>query len=359
MFRQRASFVIFAALLLVACDTAPTPTDPAEPDAGRDAEVGDDGGAADGGSSDDASTPVDAGPPLDCPGLREFTWGGLSYDSSAPGASTTIVPAEWAADLHYSPGASVRAGAEHAREPGTASLRAHIAPRIPIPPGSDYDANFRAEVARRPWHEVVPLGTELWFGFSYYLPSTYVQDPSSRATVFQLHAGRHHPPIEIAHWVPADFSGAYGTQLHVIRRWGGWDAGTFDRQTMPVSFEAGRWYDFVVHVVWDIEGGTRGKTEIWIDGVQLYSATGGNTYSAGTDDGDDMLPYGGTPKLGWYKWPWHDAPAVDASEAAGVTELEMYIGAVRFLRNPEGSHVGAIGYDCVAPRGPRPTGPTP
>ena len=98
---------------------------------------------------------------------------------------------------------------------------------------------------------------------------------------------------------------------------------------------------------------TRGLTEIWINGTRHYSATGGNTYSAGTDDGDTALPYGGTPKLGWYKWPWHEAPAVTASAAVGVTELEMYIGAVRIVRNPDGAHFGARGYDCVAPRGPR------
>ena len=314
-----------------------------------------DGGAVDGGERDDA------GPPLDCTGLQESTWAGLELDSTERGveASNIFVPGEWAYDLHYMPGSSVRSDAAHAREPGTASIRSYISPRVPIPPGVEYDANFRAEIARRPWHEVVPLGTELWIGFSYYLPSTYVQDTANRATLFQLHAGRHHPPIEIGHWVPIDYHGAHGTQLHVIRRWGGWNTLTFDRQTLPVTFEPGQWYDLVVHVVWDVDGGTRGLTELWVNGTRHYSAEGGNTFSAGTDDGDAMLPYGGTPKLGWYKWPWHDAPEVDASEAAGVTELEMYIGAVRLLRRAEGEHIGEQGYECVAPRGARPAGPMP
>ena len=96
--------------------------------------------------------------------------------------------------------------------------------------------------------------------------------------------------------------------------------------------------------------------------LKQYEATGGTAYSAGTDDGDLMSPYGGTPKLGWYKWPWHDAPAVTDSAAVGVTELEMYIGAVRMMRHPEGAHVGALGttawlraarFRFRNPRGPR------
>lgn len=299
---------------------------------------------------DDAATDA----MLACEDLQEWTWSAEDFVSTAQGAGpTTFAGGDWAWDVHYAAGA-VRSDAAHMREPSTASIRAFVDPSIPVPADADYAAQFRSEIARRPWHEAVPLGTELWLGFSYYLPASYVQDTSSRATVFQLHAGRHHPPIEIAHWVPADFSNAYGTQLHVIRRWGGWDTDTFDRATLPVSFEPDHWYDFVVHVVWDVDGGTRGLTEIWINGTQHYSKTGGNTYSAGTDDGDAMLPYGGTPKLGWYKWPWHDAPAVTASANAGVTELEMFIGAVRIMRHAEGAHVGARGYDCVAPRGARP-----
>ncbi len=225
---------------------------------------------------------------------------------------------------------------------------------MPIPPGVGYDANFRAEIARRPWHEVVPLGTELWIGWSYYLPPTYVQDTSSRSALFQLHAGRHSPPVEIEHWVPVDYHGAYGTQIYLMRRWGGWEDGLVDRGPVPITLEPDHWYDFVVHVVWDVEEGTRGLTELWVNGERYYSARGGNTFSAGTDDGDPMLPYGGTPKLGWYKYPWRTLDGVAASEAVGVSELEMFIGPVRILRRPEGEHVGERGYECVAPRGPRP-----
>jgi hypothetical protein len=343
------------ALLVTACGSdgggdAGT-RDAASIDAGIDAATIDAGSEAGIDAAIDGGRDAGSDAGLDCPGLEEWTWVGEDFVSSANGEPPYVFAGgDWGWDVHYAAG-GIRSDATHMREPGTASIRSYIDPSIPVPDGADYDAQFRSEISRRPWHEPVALGTELWIGFSYYLPPTYVQDESSRATIFQLHAGRHHPPIELAHWVPADFSNAHGTRLHIIRRWGGWDTDTFDRATLPVTFEPDRWYDFVVHVVWDVDGGTRGITQVWIDGDLHYTAEGGNTYSAGTDDGDDRLPYGGTPKLGWYKWPWHHAPAVAASAAAGVTELEMFIGAVRIIRNPEGEHIGPRGYDCVRPRG--------
>jgi len=365
--RARLGLGASLGLFLLACGDPVEPDDAGARDAAVDASARDAAVREDAARPEDAAPPEDARPPddaglPDCPAdLRTFTWRDLSFESQARDVGSNVfVPGAWRYDVHYVEG-QIRSDATHAREPGTASIRAFIDPSIAVPDryaADGYDANFRSEIATLPWHEEVPLGTELWIGFSYYLPPTYVQDTSQRATIFQLHAGRHHPPFEIAHWVPADFSGAHGTRLHVIRRWQGYDTGDLDRVTMPVELEPDHWYDFVVHVVWEEAGGTRGLTEVWVNGMRHYFATGPNTYSAGTDPDEPIdgphLPYGGTPKLGWYKWPWHDQENVDASAAAGVTELEMFIGAVRILRRPEGDHLGASGYECVAPRGARP-----
>lgn len=285
------------------------------------------------------------------PKLRVWNWAGETFSSKAwpESPNPPFGGGDWVADVMYSPG-GVSISDAYIREPGSQSVRCYLDPSAPPPDGAPFPGEHRAEIRRYKWHEPIPLGTEEWHGWSYYFPETYVHDRTSRGVIMQLHAGRKGPPVSLDHYAETDHDGKYGAQLFINRRWGRYADGTQHRQPIPIEFEPGKWYDFVVHVIWDTEAGGRGLTELWVNGRKYYSERGGNTYDAGSDPGDPNLPYGGTLKLGFYKWPWRDPEVARRSQEAGVKELEMFIGPVRTIRLAPGEHIGEAGYDLVAPR---------
>jgi hypothetical protein len=295
---------------------------------------------------------ADANP---CRGLKQYTWADTDYVSpGGPADPPTFAGGDWIPDTAHA-GGMISDSDAYSRQWGTRSIRAHVDADAPFAAGvtEPVAGNYRAEIRTTPWHDPVPMGTEQWFGFSYYFPSDYIHDTASRSTLMQLHAGTMGPPVELFHFVPADYDGEYGAQLAIGRDWGTYDGGPNpdgleEFAVTPIEPQAGNWYDFVVHTVWDAGAGTNGLTELWVNGNQYYSATGANTFDS--DPNDPALPYGGTLKLGWYKWPWREQAAIDASSAVGAEEVELYIGPVRILTNPANAHVGQAGFDCVTPR---------
>lgn len=287
---------------------------------------------------------------------KQYTWINDNFSSPAfpNSASIRFGNGDWVADTHFAAGA-VSTSTAYIREPNSKSIRCFIDPKVPaVPAGRTEAGNFRAEIRKYQWHEPIPVNTEEWYGWSYFFPPTYVHDTKMRGVFFQSHAGRSSPPVALDHFVPTDYSGRYGSQIHVARNWGVYDDG-HEKGIIPIEFKPGRWYDFVVRIVWDTEAGGRGETEMWINGEKVYSKKGGNTYDAGTDPLDTALPYGGTLKLGLYKWPWKQSlNNINASASVGVTKLEVYIGPVRTLRMPTGQRRGYQGYHDVMPAAPRP-----
>jgi hypothetical protein len=210
-------------------------------------------------------------------------------------------------------------------------------------------ANFRSEINLFPWHAPVPLKTEYWLGWSYGTPPSFQVDTTSEMTIFQGHVGRNGPPVEI-------YVAAPSNHIFLLAHHGVYGDGNNQQYKRRVDTEIqlvpDKWYDLVLHIIWDVESGGSGLTELWIDGTK-YSISGGNVFDS--DPGDSAVPYVGTPKFGMYKSPWrNNAVNVAASKDAGVTQLEMYLGPVRFLKN-SGSYLGTGSYDQVAPVGPRPT----
>lgn len=164
-------------------------------------------------------------------------------------------------------------------------------------------------------------------------------------SLFQGHVGQNGPPVGI--YIN---SASRNVFLHASHGIYGDSTGyrTFDT---GVQLQPGHWYDFVMHIIWDTESGGSGLTELWIDGAKSR-IVGGNVFDS--DSADPNVPYAGTPKLGIYKWPWEDPARLTASQQAGVNQLEVYLGPVRFLKN-SGDYLDPAGYDNVAPKGTRPT----
>ncbi len=292
-----------------------------------------------------------AAQPGDCKGLQTWSWSEVSGLPDLPWPESIAIPGagKWRTDSEYGGRSQVVPTRAHLREPGSQSIRLFLDPRNPPPPPGRTGGNFRAEISPRPWHQPGPMGTETWVGWSYYLPSGYRNDPAGEITIFQGHVGRNGPPVEIylmkggdvmlgTHW------GVYGTgQNHRYKR----------KKNTGIRLQPGRWYDFVMHVIWDVESGGRGVTELWIDD-RHFRIDGGNVFDS--DPGDPNVPYPGTVKLGMYKWPWRTDEGVAASEAAGIRQLELLLGPVRILQRGPDDPIGAAGCACVAPRGPRPDG---
>ncbi|MBL8991849.1 MAG: heparin lyase I family protein, partial [Spirochaetia bacterium] len=205
-------------------------------------------------------------------------------------------------------------------------------------------SHFRAEIRTSPWHEKLPMGTEYWLGWSYFVPDSYIHDKANRMTIFQGHAGRNGPQVEL--YIDNDTRELILFTHHQAYS----NNKTKRRVKTGASLVPGEWIDFVAHIVWDTEAGGRGLTELWIN-EKKNSIEGGNVFES--DPEDPNMPYPGTPKLGMYKWPWRYTKDVNESKKAGVTTLELLVGPVRYWRSTAGEKLAEDGYAKVAPRGAR------
>lgn len=306
------------------------------------------------------------GDPPDCSGLRVYDWTELEDGVIAGGYFSDH---HWGTNIEHDPGSlSVVSAGDRLREPETKSLRFYIDPRNPWPPPDDpgdHDGNFRAEIYEAyqfhdgqtvGWAPDKPLRSEEWIGWSYYYPPDFIAGDTASTKFLQCHVGYGAAPIDLRLWNPTEYPDADrcpgdACDEFVLHRYFPDDGMDAEVAITDVKPEAGRWYDFVLHVVWDTESGGAGLTELWIDGVQYYSSAGGNTFE--NPENKDH-PYGAMIKLGMYHGSWRDNEAIEASLDEGVDHLELFMGPVRILSRQRGDHIGADGYSCVAPVGPRP-----
>ena len=307
------------------------------------------------------------GDPPDCTGLRVYDWTDLT-DGVIEGGY--FADHHWGTNIEHDPGSlSVVSDGALLREPGTKSLRFYIDPQDPWPPSepTSHEGNFRAEIYESyefhtgdtvSWAPDKPLRTEEWIGWSYYFPADFIAGETASTKFLQCHVGTGAAPIDLRLWNPTEYpnypEGRCAGETcdeFVLHRFFPDDGMDAEVAITDVKPEAGQWYDFVLHVVWDTESSGTGLTEFWINGVQYYSSAGGNTFE--NPENKDH-PYGAMVKLGMYHGSWRDSDAIQASLAEGVDHLEIFMGPVRILSRLEGDHLGADGYECVAPKGPRP-----
>lgn len=300
---------------------------------------------------------------VDCHGIREYDWTDLPDGTIT---SSYFCDHHWGLNYHYDPDSiSVTSATNRLREPGTKSLRFYINPTTPEPPEDGDDGNLRAEIYEAylfstgetvSWGPRKPLKSEEWIGWSYYFPSDFIAGDTSSTKFLQCHVGSGAAPIDLRTWNPTEYPNTGGRcpgdtcDEFVLTRL--WPDDSSESESLITDFKpmAGQWVDFVLHVVWDTEEGGDGITEFWVNGVKYEGTPGATTFDS--PYGDD--PYGAMVKLGMYHGSWRYQSSIDASLAEGVEDLEIFMGPVRILSRLQGDHIGADGYGCVAPKGPRP-----
>ena len=183
------------------------------------------------------------------------------------------------------------------------------------------------------------IGDELWYGFSIFLPTSYV--PGTTYEILaqwhntpndwnQLFA-RKNPPLtlhsdsESSHWLvhmnwdadPVASDGSFS-----IDGWKTWDLG---------AWATNEWTDWVFHIKWSYSAD--GILQVWKNGELVVDYAGPNTYN------DKIGPYF---KMGIYKG-WQDR----VIPYDNVSERVVYHDELRIA---EGQ---AAKYSDVAPPGPR------
>jgi hypothetical protein len=170
------------------------------------------------------------------------------------------------------------------------------------------------------------VNQEYWYGFSIYLPDSYIPDTVRWETVVQWHQipdsgeSNGNPPLSLStsngvwkltnKWTSAPLTTKSNTQTR------GFTFGTYAR---------GRWTDWVFRIKWSY--GAQGILEVWKNGQKVLSAPGPNTYN------DERMPFF---KMGIYKG-WRDGQPVGS-----VTHRTVY--------HDESRRVGPGGsYGAVAP----------
>jgi len=183
-----------------------------------------------------------------------------------------------------------------------------------------HDENaFRTQlVLEDPGHFLV--GTEYWYGFSFYLPSDWVSDttqellaewwpwPDKELGESNARVSALALRVDGDQWLVTNCSdSAEVTHLpsgtYKVRRF---DLG-------PVS--KGEWTDWVFHVKWSYQ--SDGVIEIWKNGVQVVQATGQNAYN--DNNGSAFV-------IGLYKSSWMNAETVSLASTRTVYFDSLRIG---------------------------------
>lgn len=194
-------------------------------------------------------------------------------------------------------------------------------------------------------HPASSIGEHFWYGFSIFLPSSYVASPVWEI-VAQWHdtpdswtVGRKNPPLTIS--TTRGGEGGRWT-IHDL-----WDAepvaadGSFKidgNKTWDLGpYETNKWTDWVVHVKWSY--GSDGILEVWKNGAKVVDYVGPNCYN------DKTGPYF---KMGIYKG-WGDR----INPADTVSERTVYHDDLRIARGPSATFSDVSpGKNVAAPAAP-------
>ncbi|MBX5460390.1 MAG: heparin lyase I family protein [Steroidobacteraceae bacterium] len=191
--------------------------------------------------------------------------------------------------------------------------------------------SYRTELTSGGRENVTP-GQDYWYGFSVYLPDSYVPD-NIWEIVAQWHSTPDNKAEEDNHLNPP-------LSLHTGN--GNWEISTI-WDTAPITdkkhyagkkkyplgkYETGKWTDWVFHIKWSPN--PDGLLQVWKDGKKVVDVTGPIGYN------DQRGPYF---KMGLYKgWKNRNGPA------GAVTTRTLYHDEFKFA-GPGGR------YEDVAPGG--------
>ncbi|MFO7278088.1 MAG: polysaccharide lyase [Pseudomonadota bacterium] len=196
--------------------------------------------------------------------------------------------------------------------------------------------SFRTEVSTGGKEKVKP-GQEYWYGFSIYLPKSYVAD-----NIWEIVAQWHSSPDN-----EEEFNNAPNPPLSLHTGNGVWTISTIwdakpitdkklgydgKRSYKLGSYATGKWTDWVFRVKWSHK--SDGLLQVWKDGQLVIDHKGPVGFN------DRNGPY---LKLGIYKG-WKDR----TNPAGVVSERVLYHDEVR-IAGPGGR------YEDVAPGGKKPT----
>ena len=178
-------------------------------------------------------------------------------------------------------------------------------------------------------------GDEVWYGFSIYIPSNWVNDAAYTTGGGEILHQIHEQP-DYNNWAKNRTSFlvllAEAGNFRWVSRWDSCSASQscwkpFGVERTPSTYvgpmKKGGWTDWVIHAKWSY--GSTGLLEIWRDGKKVATQTGPNAYNT---------QQAGFFKLGLYKWSWKNL-----SIGSRVAEYD----AVR-IAGKAGS------YSAVAPR---------
>ena len=179
----------------------------------------------------------------------------------------------------------------------------------------DAKNNYHAEMERV---DAGSPGETFWYGFSTYVPTSWVNSEQPTITAQWWSHHRASPPLSLE---------IRGQEWLVDQRWSERGGGML-KQTVG-SVRKGEWTDWVVQAYWSRSDD--GYLKVWRGGEVVYERRGPNIYRR-TDD----LRF----KLGVYTWPWNrERPSPRRSSPRVVYHDEVRIGG-------EDS-----GYDAVKPGG--------
>jgi hypothetical protein len=168
-------------------------------------------------------------------------------------------------------------------------------------------------------------GSEVWFGFSVYVPSTWVFETGyAPETIFELFEGNRTPPIQM------NISGD-DWQIQTQTGYGSQGNSSWSAKYTNHPITRGAWTDFVFHVKYS--SGSDGIFQVWINGTKVRDTPGPNVYS----DGVSVIK----PIWGIYKWSWNGTTSGGNSI---VSSRWLLLDNVRATNGARGS------YSVVAPR---------
>ena len=172
-----------------------------------------------------------------------------------------------------------------------------------------YHSEIEKEAAGRP-------GETRWYGFSTYVPASWVDSEQVTVTAQWWSHSRANPPLSLR---------IQDDQWLILQRWTTGREGTMRQVVGPVR--KGTWTDWVFQVSWSSGDGF---VKVWRDGEVVFERRGPNIYPI-----TRSLRF----KLGVYVWPWKDAPPAPETSSPRI----LYHDEIRI--GDENS-----GYEAVRPR---------
>ncbi len=166
----------------------------------------------------------------------------------------------------------------------------------------DRDNDYHAEIEK---FDAGSPGERVWYGFSTYVPTSWVNSEQTAIIAQWWSHSPASPPLGIE---------IEGESWFVFQRWAEGEEGKSRRAIEPVR--KGEWTDWVVEAYWT--DSQDGYLKVWRNDEVIYERSGPSVYRE-----TESLRF----KLGVYVWPWkYDRPSPSSSSPRVVYHDEVRIG---------------------------------